>query len=124
VLSKFTYFAAVAFVIVGTIGFFPIGKAILGPISTSHNLLHLGTGLVALYVGYQKRSMMAMFFNGFAGLYFAVAILGHIFNGNIFSLLIVQPPIDTYLHLVIAIGLFAVLTIVTRFSRPKRGEQE
>lgn len=86
-LKKFTYLAAVAFLVVGTIGFFPIGKDILGPISPSHNLLHLGTGIAALYVANQTRSLMAMFFNSFAGLYFAVAILGHIFNGNIFNLL-------------------------------------
>lgn len=123
-LKKFTYLAAVAFLVVGTIGFFPIGKDILGPISPSHNLLHLGTGIAALYVANQTRSLMAMFFNSFAGLYFAVAILGHIFNGNIFNLLIVQPPLDTYLHLVIAVALFAVVTMITRFSGKSRADQE
>jgi Domain of unknown function (DUF4383) len=123
-LRKFTYFVSLAFLLVGMIGFFPIGKAILGPITTSHNLLHLGTGLVALYVAYQKPALTATFFNVFSCIYFAVAILGHIFNGNIFNLLFVQPPADTYLHMAIAIVLFAVVTTITRFFSKKRTYQE
>jgi Domain of unknown function (DUF4383) len=118
-LRKFTYLAALAFLLVGVIGFFPLGKTILGPITTSHNLLHLGTGLVALCSAYQKPTLMATFFNIFSCLYFAVAILGHVFNGNIFNLLIVQAPLDNYLHLAIAISLFVVVTIITRLFSKK-----
>lgn len=123
-LRKFTYFTALAFLLVGAIGFYPIGKAILGPITTSHNLLHLGTGLVALYVAYQKPALTTIFFKVFSCIYFTIAIFGHIFNGNIFNLLIVQPPTDTYLHTAIAIVLFAVVTIITRVFAKKRTYQK
>jgi Domain of unknown function (DUF4383) len=118
-LRKFTYFTAISFLLVGAIGFFPIGQVILGPISISHNLLHLGTGLVALYVAYRKPALTATFFKVFSCIYFAIAIFGHILNGNIFNLLFVQPPIDTYLHMAIAIALFAAMTIITRFFGKK-----
>jgi hypothetical protein len=65
-LRRFTYFAALAFLLVGAIGFSPIGKVILGSITTSHNLLHLNTGLVALYVAYQKPTLTATFFKVFS----------------------------------------------------------
>lgn len=117
-LKKFTYLSGFLLVLVGVLGFLPNAHKILGvqphQITVFHNLVHLITGLGAIYFAPQKTSLIKTYFNILGYVYFALGILGFVFNGNIFNLIIVE-PLDNFLHLSIAILGFSVGTIVPRF---------
>jgi Domain of unknown function (DUF4383) len=117
-LKKFTYLCGLAFTFVGIAGFLPNGHEIIGvkphQITAFHNLIHLSSGLSAFYFAYQKPGLINTFFTVFAPFYFALGVLGFIFNGNIFNLVIVE-SIDNIFHMAIGALCFVVGTIVPRF---------
>jgi Domain of unknown function (DUF4383) len=125
-LKKFTYLFSLAFTLVGIAGFLPNGHAIIGvqahQITAFHNLIHLSTGLSAFYFISQKPSLINTYFTVFAPFYFALGVLGFVFNGNIFNLVIVE-PIDNLLHMVIATLCFIVGAVIPRFVRKKGNRQ-
>jgi Domain of unknown function (DUF4383) len=122
-LKKFTYLFGLAFTFVGIAGFLPDGNAIIGvkshQITAFHNLIHLSTGLSAFYFAHQKPRLINTFFTVFAPFYFALGVLGFIFNGNILNLVIVE-PIDNILHIAIAVLCFVIGTIIPNFISKKR----
>ncbi len=117
-LRKFAYLSGSLLVLVGILGFLPNAHKILGvqphQITVFHNLVHLITGLGGVYFASRKTSLIKTYFNILGCVYFVLGILGFIFNGNIFNLLIVE-PLDNFLHLSIAILGFSVGTIIPRF---------
>jgi hypothetical protein len=121
-LKKFTYLFGVAFTFVGLAGFLPNGHAIIGvkshQITAFHNVIHLSTGLSAFYFAYQKPGLIRTYLTVFAPFYFALGVLGFIFNGNIFNLVIVE-PIDNFLHMMIATLCFVVGLVIPNLMREK-----
>jgi hypothetical protein len=117
-LKKFAYLSGSLFVLVGILGFLPNAHQILGvqphQITVFHNLVHLISGLGAIYFAPQKTSLIKTYFNILGCVYFALGILGFALNGNIFNLLIVE-PLDNFLHLSIATLGFSVGTMFPRF---------
>lgn len=122
-LKKFTYLLGLVFTLVGAAGFLPNGHEVLGvkahQITIPHNLLHLSTGLGAIYFAYKKPWLIEKFFTSFGCCYFVVGILGVVLNGNIFNLIIVE-PIDNSLHIVIAVLCFVVGFVIPRFFHKNR----
>jgi Domain of unknown function (DUF4383) len=122
-LRKFTYLFGALFTFVGTAGFLPNGHEILGVksdhVTAFHNLIHLSTGLSAFYCAYKKPVLIETYFTYFAPFYFLLGILGFVFNGNIFNLVIVEAA-DNSLHMAIAILSFIVGVIIPKFVSKKR----
>jgi Domain of unknown function (DUF4383) len=122
-LRKFTYLFSLAFTLVGLAGFLPNGHAIIGvephQITAFHNLIHLSTGLSAFYFVSQKPGLLNTYFTVFAPFYFALGVLGFVFNGNMLNLVIVE-PIDNILHMAIAALCFIVGAVIPQFVSEKR----
>jgi Domain of unknown function (DUF4383) len=117
-LRKFTYLFGVAFTLVGIAGFLPNGHEILGVkahhITVFHNLVHLSTGLTALYFAYKKPTLLTTYFTVFSPFYFSLGILGFIFNGNIFNLILVEAA-DNLLHMAVAMIGFIAGVLMPKF---------
>lgn len=94
-------------VIVGVLGFVPgitTNGHLLGifDVNTLHNLVHLISGLAALYLASKGEAQAQMFFKVFGVVYGLVAVLGF-FGGDAPVLgLISNNTADTWLHVVIA----------------------
>lgn len=119
-LRKFTYLFGVAFTFVGIAGFLPNGHEIIGVkahhITAFHNLVHLGTGLSSLYFAYKKPAFLTDYFMVFSPFYFSLGILGFIFKGNIFNLILVEDA-DNILHMAVAIIGFIAGVLMPKFFR-------
>jgi Domain of unknown function (DUF4383) len=126
-LRTFTYLFGLAFTLVGVAGFLPNGHEILGvkahQITLFHNFVHLSTGLSALYFAYQKPALITAYFTVFSPFYFSLGILGFLFGGNIFNLILVE-PVDNLLHMAVAALGFVVGVILPRLlSKRKNSER-
>lgn len=94
--------------VVGVLGFVPgitTDGHLLGifDVNTVHNLIHIVSGLAALYLARQGEAQSQMFFKVFGVIYGLVAILGF-FSGDMPVLGIVSNNMaDTWLHVVIAL---------------------
>ena len=94
--------------IVGVLGFVPgitTNGHLLGifDVNTLHNLVHLISGLAALYLASKGEAQAQMFFKVFGVVYGLVAVLGF-FGGDAPVLgLISNNTADTWLHVVIAV---------------------
>ncbi|MCC5633709.1 DUF4383 domain-containing protein [Nostoc sphaeroides CHAB 2801] len=122
-MLKFTYLSGLILVLVGVVGFLPNGHEILGvqphQITVLHNLIHLTTGLGAIYFAYKKPSFIKTYFNILGCIYLTFSILGFALNNNIFNLIILA-PLDNFLHFSIAILSFAVGTIIPKIFGKKK----
>jgi len=105
-VSRTAIWFGIVLLLVGIFGFVPplapegllFGIFAVGPV---HNLVHLGTGIVALAVGVMGPGPSRTFFQVFAVIYGAVAILG-LFYGNrdLLGIMAHNWP-DFWLHVVI-----------------------
>ena len=92
---------------VGVLGFVPflvMDGNLLGifEVNALHNIIHLATGLIAIYIGSMNdMGKSKMFFKVFGVVYALVAVLGLLMGGNIFGLIMTNMA-DTLLHIVIA----------------------
>lgn len=98
------------FLLVGVIGF--INHDFLGMhLSTSHNLIHLISGVVALYIGLKGSLTAVRVFNlTFGAIYLLLGVAGFIAGGQAEPTAGVPGPGGPYLWKVIA-GLFEVGTV-------------
>lgn len=95
----------VIFIILGLLGFVN-GAGIVGDglfqTDTTHDVIHLITGLILLFVAMKSVDSIGMTLKVLGIIYLLVAILGFIGDGNVLSLFVVNTA-DNVLHLVIAI---------------------
>jgi hypothetical protein len=101
------------FIFAGILGFIPSvmqdGNLFgIFHLNTMHNLVHILTGLLALWVGFTDDQASKIFFQVFGILYGAIAILGFIYGSENILGLIASNVADTWLHLTIAVICFAL----------------
>lgn len=100
------------FVLVGVLGFVPAVAPhgmLLGifHVNALHNIVHLATGAVALWVALQKPEALRLFFQIFGCIYAAVTVLGFIYGERDILGILANNSADNWLHLVIsAISLY------------------
>ena len=112
-LKKLALLFGAVFVLVGVLGFIPgitSNGLLLGlfRVDLIHNLVHLLSGLVALYAGFTSNSASKMWFQVFGVVYALVAILGFYYGDAKVLGFLVNNMADTYLHLVLAVAILAV----------------
>ena len=98
-VSPLTRLLGAVLVVVGLLGFF-MASPLLGffEVDTVHNIVHLGSGAIALVIG-GNHAMARMYLIIFGLVYALVALLGYM-QGNVLGLFAVNMA-DNYLHAVI-----------------------
>ena len=97
----------ILFLLVGILGFVPgvtNNEMLLGifHVNTAHNIVHLLSGVLALWAGRTSAAYVRMYFRIFGIVYALVAVLGYL-GGNAPLLgVISNNTADTWLHAVIA----------------------
>lgn len=87
--------------VAGVAGFFVSGSLLGFEVDTTHNIIHLLSGLVALWAFNTSQSYSRTYLIIFGLVYALVTVLGFAMNGDILGLFTVNAA-DNYLHLVIA----------------------
>lgn len=87
--------------IVGIAGFFVSGSLLGFMVDTTHNIIHLLSGLVALWAFNTSQAYSRIYLIVFGLVYALVTVLGFAMNGDILGLFQVNTA-DNYLHLAIA----------------------
>lgn len=99
--------------IVGVVGFFvPGGNLIVFEVNTAHNVVHLASGLVALFCFNSSQSYSRWFLILFGLVYGLVTVIGFAMAGDILGLFHTNTA-DNYLHL----GISAACLLVGFGSR-------
>lgn len=110
--------------IVGILGFVPgitTDEHLLGifHVNALHNLVHLVSGLAALYLASKGEESAQMFFKVFGVIYGLVALLGFIVGDGAILGVISNNTADTWLHVVIA-----VVSLYLGFGPRKEGSAQ
>lgn len=87
--------------IAGIAGFFTAGSLLGFEVDTTHNVVHLLSGLVALWAFNNSQAYSRMYLIIFGLVYGVVTLLGFFMGGDILGLFRVNDA-DNYLHLAIA----------------------
>ena len=87
--------------IIGIAGFFTSGMLLMFEVDTIHNIVHLVSGLAALYAFNSSMSASRTFLIVFGLIYGLVTVLGFAMGGSILGFFMVNSA-DNYLHLAIA----------------------
>lgn len=97
----------VVFVIVGLLGF--VNHPVLGifEVNTLHNLIHLVSGILAIYFANKGEAPAKTFAKVFGVIYLLVAVLGFALSGNILGLFMVNTA-DNLLHVVLGAVFLAL----------------
>ena len=111
--KKLAMIFGAVFALVGILGWVPgvtTDGMLLGifHIDTIHNLIHLVTGLVGLWLGMSSESGSKSWFQIFGVIYGLVAVLGFVYGDDKILGLITNNMADTWLHLVLAAVLLAI----------------
>lgn len=85
----------------GIAGFFVSGMLLMFEVNTTHNIVHLASGLIGLFAFNSSQSASRTFLILFGLVYGAVTILGFTMGGDILGLFMVNDA-DNWLHLAIA----------------------
>ncbi len=106
-IKNVLYVLGVVFVLSGILGFF--NHPVLGilEVNTLHNLIHIVSGILALYFAGKPESQAKTFAVVFGVVYGLVTILGFLLGGNIFGLLHVNLA-DNLFHLILTVVFLAV----------------
>lgn len=96
------------FLIVGILGFFSnpiVGQSGIFHTDLNHNIVHLLSGIIFLWVGYAAASKAGTVMKIFGVVYLLVAVLGFVLapNGGSILGLIDTNVADTYLHVVLGV---------------------
>ncbi len=105
-VKPITGILGLALTIAGIAGFF-MQPLFIFEVDTVHNVIHLASGLVALFAFNSNQLYSRWYLMLFGLVYAAVTILGFTMDGNILNLFMVNAA-DNYLHL----GIAAVCLIV------------
>ncbi|MBM3231000.1 DUF4383 domain-containing protein [Candidatus Peregrinibacteria bacterium] len=95
-----TQLLGVVFVLLGIAGFFMGDMVFIFEVNTIHNVVHLATGLVALWAASAGKERM--FLTVFGVIYAAVAFVGFTSGGDVLGLFHANDA-DNYLHAVVAL---------------------
>jgi Domain of unknown function (DUF4383) len=108
--------AGAVLLLVGILGFIPnplVGSAdgALLPTDTLHNIIHIGTGLLALYIAFGLRGMALV--NGVIGfgVLYAVIFVAVLLSPTLFGLF--SEPANTLLHIIHA--ALAIVSLVVGY---------
>jgi len=107
-LKKVAIAFGVVMLLVGVLGFIPgittSDDLLLGifKVNAIHNIIHLLTGAVALYVGLTSYKSSRVYFQIFGIVYALVAILGFFYGDGDILGIVSSNLADTILHIVIA----------------------
>jgi hypothetical protein len=107
-LKTWAWIFAIVFILIGILGFVPgITTAdghLLGvfEVDTMHNIAHLITGLVALFVAFGSGRSQRLFFQIFGWLYLATTLIGFVQGDTVLGLISANMA-DHFLHLAITI---------------------
>ncbi len=93
--------------LVGIAGFFVPGMLLLFEVDTTHNIVHLASGLIGLFAFNSSQSASRTFLIIFGLVYAVVTIVGFLMGGDILGLFMVNDA-DNYLHLAIAASCLVV----------------
>jgi hypothetical protein len=108
-LKKMATVFGVVMLLVGVLGFIPgittSDGLLLGifHVNALHNIIHLLTGAVALYVGMSGYKASKMYFQVFGVVYALVSVLGFVYMDKNILGLVSSNMADTILHVVIAL---------------------
>jgi len=122
-LQKLAWVFGVIFILIGVIGFVPAaapGGLLLGIFSVDslHNTIHLLSGVIVILAALGSASYARLYFKVFGIIYALVAILGFVFGGEVFGMM--MNTADNLLHVVIAVvALWAGFG--TKDSMPMQG---
>lgn len=106
-IQRITWAFGTIFAAVGVLGFVPFlvfDGNLLGifMVNALHNIVHLATGVVALYIASTNSDANAkLFFKIFGVVYALVAVLGLVMGGDILGLIMVNTA-DNLLHIAVA----------------------
>lgn len=86
-LKKIAVVYGVVFIVIGLLGFIPAfapNGMLLGmfEVNSAHNIIHLLTGAIALWIVKTKPASTRKYFKVFGVLYAIVALLGFFYQGN------------------------------------------
>ena len=95
-----TQLLGVVFTLVGIAGFFTGNYVLWFEVNTTHNIVHLATGLLGLWAAMAGKERMYLLVIGLA--YAVVAIAGFLQGGDIFGLFHANDA-DNYLHAAVAV---------------------
>jgi hypothetical protein len=106
------------FLVLGVLGFFSnplVGNGALFHADMNHNLVHLISGAILLWVAYKAANKSAMVLKVLGVVYLLVAVLGFFMEGSVLGLLEVNGAVNL-LHLVLGVWL-----LVAGIKEAKRG---
>lgn len=106
-LTKFAKVFGFVLLAVGVLGFVPALRPdnnLLGlfHVNTIHNLIHIASGLVALFAGYSEERASRLYFQVFGVVYALVTVLGFISGDKNILGLVANNMFDNLLHILIA----------------------
>ncbi len=99
-VRPFSTILGIVLILIGIAGFFVDGNLLWFQVDTIHNIVHLGSGVVALLAASMGSSYARLYLIIFGAVYGLVAIIG-VISGSIVGLFEVNTP-DNLLHTVIA----------------------
>ncbi len=105
--KKFAMIFGWVFVVIGVLGFIsnPIVSDAPGALfhaDTAHNIIHLLSGIIFLWVAYGAADKAAMVLKVFGVIYLLVAIIGFVSGESVLGLFAVNAA-DNWLHLILAL---------------------
>jgi hypothetical protein len=110
VLKRAAMVFGIAFIGAGILGFVPgvttaDGHLVgLFHVNALHNIVHLASGAVALWVAYQSENAARLYFQVFGVVYAVVALLGVFYGSSPIFGILANNVADVVLHAVIAIA--------------------
>lgn len=103
-----TIIFGIVFLLIGILGFIPSvtpdGMLLrVFHVNLAHNIIHLVTGIIALYCGFTSFCASKIFLKVFGIIYGIVAILGFVYGDQDILKVVANNAADTWLHLAIAL---------------------
>jgi hypothetical protein len=106
--TSLTWILGIVLTVVGVAGFFVQGGMLLFfEVDTTHNVVHLLSGVVALLAVKKSEAYATLYLKVFGAVYALVTVVGFAMGGDILGLFHVNVA-DNYLHAAIAIASLAV----------------
>ena len=105
-IQPLTKVLGVVLTIIGVAGFFSDGMLFLFAVDAIHNLIHVLSGLAALYAA-RSHHLSQWYLMVFGAVYFVVTLAGFLWDGNILGFFWTNRA-DDYLHAIIAIAALVV----------------
>ena len=111
-----TWVLGLVLTLVGVAGFFTTsGTLLVFEVDTTHNIIHLLSGVVALAAVANSEAYASLYLKVFGAVYGLVTVIGFAMGGDILGLFHVNAA-DNYLHLAIA-----AVSLAVGFSPKKAG---